>query len=118
MGTGDQEGPMANRVQHVVLLRFPKELTPEQERFMRDQVGSWSKEIGGFTKLRLGRDATGKRSRGYQYLLFTEFESEEALSAYFPHPVHKVFSTWVSEHECEVLAFDYALDAVTVLMGD
>jgi heme-degrading monooxygenase HmoA len=102
-------------VQHVVLFRFPRELTADEERWMFDIVGSWPKEIPGFTRLRLGRDVGG-RSGGYDYLLLTEFESDEAMQAYFPHPRHQEFAKWVAEMQTEVLRNDYPLDDSTSLL--
>jgi hypothetical protein len=66
-------------MQHVVLFKFPRKLTTARNG------GLWPKEIPGFTRLRLGRDVGG-RSGGYDYLLLTEFESVEAMEAYFPYP--------------------------------
>jgi hypothetical protein len=109
---------MRGLIQHVVLFRFPTELTGEEEREALDQIRSWPAEIGGFTKLRFGRDLTGDRSQGYQYLLFTEFESDQALADYLPHPVHQRFSRWVAERGCQTLAFDYRLDEATAIAGD
>ena len=103
-------------MQHIVLFRFPRALSEPDEREMWEQVRAWPKEIPGFTRLQLGKDVGG-RSGGYQYLLLTEFESEEAMRAYFPHPVHQRFSDWVFSRDCEVLRFDYPLDAESALFG-
>jgi hypothetical protein len=97
---------MPGAIQHVVLFRFPRELTRDEEEEALGQIRSWPAQIGGFTKLRFGRDLTGDRSQGYQYLPFTEFESEQALAAYHPHPVHQRFSRWVADRGCETLAVD------------
>jgi hypothetical protein len=109
---------MANRIQHVVLFRFPRELTHEEDRYMWGQVRRWPAEIGGFTKLRFGKDITGARNRGHQYLLFEEFQDDEHMQAYFPHPVHQEFAKWVADRGCETLAFDYELDDSTVVVPD
>jgi len=102
------------RVQHVVLLKFPRELTADEERWMFDVVGAWPKEIPGVTRLRLGKDVGG-RAGGYEYLLLTEFESAEAMEAYFPHPKHQEFASWVADMRTDVLRNDYALDESTSL---
>jgi hypothetical protein len=107
---------MTSRVQHVVLFRFPTELTEDEVAEMRARIRSWPERIGGFTGLRFGPDPTGERTQGFQYLLFEEFESREALDAYQPHPVHREFTTWVADRHAETLAFDYALDADTVVV--
>lgn len=105
------------RIQHLVLFRFPQELAPEDEREMFEQVRTWPEAIGGFTRLRLGRDKSG-RSRGYSHALLVEFEDAEAESAYHPHPVHQAFGSWVAERGCEVLALDYVLDDNTRIVDD
>jgi heme-degrading monooxygenase HmoA len=107
---------MAERVQHVVLFRFPRELTAEEEADMFDQVRRWPDTISGFTGLRLGRDVSG-RSDGYQYLLLTEFESEEVHQAYYSQPAHRAFSDWVFSRDCEVIRVDYRLDERSLMLG-
>jgi heme-degrading monooxygenase HmoA len=103
------------RIQHVVLFKFPRRLTTDEQRWMLDVVAAWPKEIPGFTRLRLGKDVGG-RSGGYEYLLLTEFESAEAMEAYFPHPKHQEFAKWVAEMQTEVLRNDYLLDDSTSLL--
>jgi hypothetical protein len=108
---------MTGAVQHVVLFQFPRELTPEEEAAAVAQIRSWPSLIGGFTRLRFGRDRSqGARTRGFQYLLFAEFADQEKLRAYFPHPVHQRFSDWVAERGCVTLAFDYDLDGQTSIV--
>jgi Stress responsive A/B Barrel Domain len=107
---------MVERMQHVVLFKFPQDLTEDDERYMFEHVGSWPEKIGGFTRLRLGADVSG-RSRGHQYLLFAEFEDEDRYREYFPHPVHQEFSDWVHARDCEVLALDYPLSERHRMIG-
>jgi len=107
---------MAGVVQHVVLFKFPRGLTPEEEADMFDQVRRWPDTIPGFTGLRLGRDVAG-RAGGYDYLLLTEFESEDAHQAYYGEPAHRAFSDWVFSRDCEVIRVDYPLDETTLMVG-
>jgi heme-degrading monooxygenase HmoA len=104
-------------MQHVVLFHFPTDLSEEDEREMAAMVREWPANIPGFTKLRFGKDASG-RSRGYQYLLLTEFESNERMQAYFPHPVHRAFADWIYARGCEVLAADYPVNEASLMLGD
>lgn len=106
---------MPVKAQHVVLFKFADELTPEEEAEMFKRVAAWPESISGFTGLRLGRDVSG-RSGGFQYLLFTEFESEEAHQAYYSQPAHVAFSEWVFERGCEVIRMDYALQEGNLLL--
>lgn len=105
-------------LQHIVLFSFPADLCAEDDREMRDQVASWATEIATMGRLRFGTDLTGARTRGHQYLLYTEFPDEAALQAYRDHSVHQRFLAWITERSCTPLAFDYPIDATTVLMPE
>lgn len=106
---------MAQRAQHVVLFKFPQPLTADEEAEMFRRVKAWPDEIPGFTGLRLGKDVGG-RSGGYDYLLLTEFESEEAHQAYYPQPAHQAFAEWVGERKAEVIRVDYPLTEETLFL--
>ena len=106
---------MSGRVQHVVLFKFPRELSADEEREMLAHVRAWPDEIPGFTGLRFGKDVSG-RSGGFGYLLLTEFESEEAHRAYYTQPTHVAFSEWVHARDCELIRVDYPLTEETLLL--
>lgn len=103
------------RAQHVVLFKFPRALSQDEEREMFEQVRAWPETIEGFTGLRFGRDVSG-RNEGYGYLLLTEFESEEAHQAYYSQPAHVAFSEWVFSREPQVIRVDYPLDDETLML--
>jgi Stress responsive A/B Barrel Domain len=105
-------------LQHIVLFKFPRELTADEDAKLRAMVASWPELIGTMTKVRLGTDLTGARTRGYSHLLYTEFPDFDTMTAYRAHPVHVEFLSFVSELGCEPLAFDYVLDSQTVLMPE
>jgi hypothetical protein len=105
-------------LQHIVLFSFPQPLKAAEEEQMRAMIASWPKEIGTMTKVRFGRDITGARTRGYDYLLYTEFPDLETMSRYREHPVHQQFNGWITERDCTPLAFDYYLDERTVLASE
>ena len=100
-------------LQHIVLMKFPRPLSAEEDATLRTMVASWPEEIGTMTELRFGGDLTGERARGYQYLLVTVFPDADTLAAYVAHPVHQELVTFLNEHDCERLAFDYYLDDAT-----
>lgn len=102
-------------LQHIVLFSFPRPLDAREEEEMRAMIASWPREIGLATKVRFGRDITGARTRGYDYLLYTEFADMETVARYREHPVHQRFNAWIMERDCTPLAFDYYLDDKTVL---
>lgn len=105
-------------LQHIVLFSFPRPLEAAEEEQMRAMIASWPEEIGLMTKCRFGTDITGARTRGYGYLLYTEFADMETMVRYRDHPVHQRFSDWITERDCTPLAFDYYLDERTVLAAE
>ncbi|HEX9623283.1 MAG TPA: Dabb family protein [Streptosporangiaceae bacterium] len=105
-------------LQHIVLFSFPRALSEEEAADMRAMVASWPSQIGLMTKCRFGTDLTGARTRGYGYLLYTEFPDVAALGEYRAHPVHQRFFDWLMEHDCTPLAFDFYLGEDTVLMPE
>lgn len=102
-------------VQHIVLFSFPSELSAPDWAEMQRQVRAWPELIGTMTALRIGPSLNVERTRGYQYLMYSEFPDLPALLAYQQHPVHMQFFRWVMERDCTPLAFDYLLDEQTVI---
>lgn len=103
---------MADRAQHVVLFSFPRELTADEERHMSESVRTWPQTIDGITGLRFGKDAGG-RNKGYSYLLWTEFETEEAHQSYYSQPAHVAFGDWIKEHGADIIRVDYPVNDAT-----
>ncbi len=103
-------------LQHVVLFSFPAEPTARQVEDIRSSVAGWPGVIPGIRALRFGSDLTNARTRGYQFLLYMEFDNEDDLRTYQAHPVHQQFLAWVIENDITPLAFDYHLTAETVLL--
>jgi hypothetical protein len=101
-------------IQHIVLLRFPTQLSDADERELLEQVRAWPSEIGGFNDLRLGRNLDGDRP-GYQYSLLVEFPDQEAADRYLPHPVHRSFAAWLGERGCEAVVADFLLEDPAVI---
>ncbi|MCY0879667.1 MAG: Dabb family protein [Firmicutes bacterium] len=96
-------------LQHIVLIKFPRELSRDERAWIDQLISRWPAEIGGITRLHWGQDVSG-RSRGYQLALVMEFASEEAARRYHPHPLHQEFAQWVGQQGGEVLAFDFPID--------
>ena len=51
------------------------------------------------TRCRLGTDVAGARTRGYSYLLYTEFPDFDTMTAYRDHPVHQAFLAWLNKRD-------------------
>lgn len=105
-------------LQHIVLFSFPEDLSADDWAEMVRQVRAWPAEIGGIDAIRLGPSINNERTRGHQYLLYTEFTDEDALVRYQKHPVHQNFLTWVIDRKCAPIAFDYHLDANTTILPE
>jgi hypothetical protein len=103
-------------LQHIVLFSFPEEPSAEDATDMRNHILGWCGVIPNIRTIRFGRDITGARTRGYQYLLYMEVADIPALQAYQQHPVHQKFLRWVLDRDCTPLAFDYHLDESTVVL--
>lgn len=95
-----------SRLQHVVLVKFPRSLTEAEVEFIDDLLGRWKSVIPGIESYHWGLDVSG-RSRGYQWGLVMEFENAAVAAAYQPHPLHQEFAQWVAKEGGEVLAFDF-----------
>ncbi len=102
-------------LQHIVLFSFTDELDASDEHELFTRVREWPGRIGGIDAIRLGRSISLDRTRGYQYLLYMELADEAALGDYQRHPVHRDFGSWVVDKGGAALAFDYHLDASTVI---
>ncbi|MGH9295551.1 MAG: Dabb family protein, partial [Acidimicrobiales bacterium] len=103
-------------LQHVVLFSFAPELCEKDEAEMLSQIRSWPELIGGIDELRVGRSSSTERTRDYSHLMYMVVADEEALRAYQRHPLHEAFAAFVVERGGTVLAFDYNLDAETVVL--
>jgi heme-degrading monooxygenase HmoA len=106
---------METRAQHVVLFKFPRELSAPEEEEMVRHVRGWPDSIPGFTGLRFGKDVGG-RSGGYDYLLLTEFENEAAHQSYYSQPSHQAFAEWVAARDAKVIRVDYELDDESLIL--
>ncbi len=65
-------------------------------------------KIPGLLHLELGLDFSGKESAG-DIILYTEFESREALSAYQGHPAHVAVGKIVRPRTCDRRMIDYEI---------
>jgi hypothetical protein len=108
--------PGSDRLQHVVLFSFPAGPSAEQAAEIHAYVREWPGVIPGIRALRFGEALFTERARGYQYLLYMEFDSVDDLRSYQAHPVHQKFLSWVIDSNITPLAFDYFLTEEAVLL--
>jgi hypothetical protein len=103
-------------LQHIVLFSFPIEPSAEQQDQIGTYIAEWPAAIPGIRALRFGPPLFDDRARGYQYLLYMEFDSVDDMRTYQAHPVHQKFLAWVIDNKITPLAFDYYLSDETVLL--
>ena len=65
-------------------------------------------KIPGLTHLELGFDFSGKDSAG-DIVLYSEFETKEALSVYQHHPAHVAVGKIVRPRTCDRRMIDYEI---------
>jgi hypothetical protein len=91
--------------EHVALIKFPRDLTPDEVGWIDGLLGEWPTTIGGMRSLRWGFDVSG-RAQGYTFGIVITFESAEAAEAYQPHPRHQEFAQWARSVGGDVLVVD------------
>jgi hypothetical protein len=109
----------ATILQHVVLFGFPSALSQDETHEFDRLIRSFPLEIGSMRDLRIGQDLhlVGDRSQGFQYLMEMEFADVATFRAYRAHPAHVRLSEFIRARDCRVLAFDYFVDAMTVIQS-
>ena len=94
--------------QKVVLFRFPKVLSREEELEFDERLRLFVPEIPGIKELSIGRDISG-RANGYTHGLLIRFGTKQAYEQYHPHPTHQAFAAFVYQRNCEILSFNFPL---------
>ena len=101
-------------LQHVVLFRFPVELSESEVDEMRSQLAAFVTEIEPVQTVRFGPTLMPDWARGYQVLLYMELTDWDGLQTYLSHPAHGVFGKWTVDRGCEPVAFDYFIEQATL----
>jgi hypothetical protein len=99
-------------IKHIVCWRLLNRTKPLEENAdviaiktaLEDLLG----KIPGLLHLELGLDFSGKESAG-DIVLYTEFESREALLAYQEHPAHVEVGKIVRPRTCKRRMIDYEI---------
>ena len=93
-------------VQKVVLMRFPKGLTPQESEELLALCRSL-KAIPGVRRVVVGQDVA-EGTQGFSYCFLIRFISVEAYNNYAPHPAHIQLRDFVVEQpEHDVIGFNF-----------
>ncbi len=75
-------------------------------KLMQEMFAGLRGKIPGMLKLETGIDFS-KTEASYDVMLYTEFESKEALAGYQAHPDHKALMPFISEVRVGRMLVDY-----------
>ncbi|MDI9334207.1 MAG: Dabb family protein [Cytophagales bacterium] len=75
-------------------------------RLMQEMFAGLRGKIPGMLKLETGIDFS-KTDASYDVMLYTEFESREALAGYQAHPEHKALMPFIAEARVNRMLVDY-----------
>ena len=94
-------------VEHLVLLKFAEDATPEQiDAFMAGAKGLQGK-IDGIVDLTVGPNFTD-RSQGHTHGVCVRFRDRAALEHYLPHPEHvDVVENYIKPIADNIIVLDY-----------
>jgi len=92
--------------QKVVLIKFTRGLTGDEERELLDLCRSL-KAVPGVTTLVVGQDQE-EGTQGFRYCFLIRFESEEAYKGYPAHPTHiRLRDFVVARDDQDVIGFNF-----------
>ncbi len=93
-------------VKHIVIWKLPEENKKENALFLKEKLEALNGQIPGMIKLELGVDFSKMDISG-DIVLYSEFETKEALDAYQVNPLHKEAAKYVRELAVERRIVDY-----------
>ena len=96
-------------IQHIVLLRWKAEASPEAADRAMAELLKLRDKIPGIVELSCGVNFA-ERSNGYTHGFTVRFTNRAALDAYLLHPEHqRVVQNFINPIRADVLVFDYEL---------
>jgi hypothetical protein len=95
--------------EHIVCFKFNEKYTPAREAELVSALQGFKGQIPGIVEVTAGVNVTEETNNihGYTLGLRVTFESQEALRAYGPHPVHQQFVTLLDGIVDNVIVIDY-----------
>ncbi|MFE1744136.1 Dabb family protein [Coleofasciculus sp. H7-2] len=96
------------QIQHMVLLKFKPEITPEKIADLLSQLGELQQLIPGITYYAGGAYSSHEGlNQGYNHGFLMTFESADARDAYLPHPEHERVKSAILECLDDAIIFDF-----------
>lgn len=95
-------------INHIILFKFKKYLTPPQISDLIEQIRKLSEFFPGIQNFSWGpRNSSESDAEGFEYGLFLQFDSEETRKQYFAHPLSPEISKNFAKALISALSFDY-----------
>jgi hypothetical protein len=96
------------KIQHMVLLKFKPEVTPEKISHLFGLLGELQQLIPGITYYSGGSYSSDEGlNQGYTHGFLITFESIATRDAYLPHPEHERVKAELLLYIDSVIAFDF-----------
>lgn len=96
------------QIQHMVLLKFKPEITPEKIADLLSQLGELQQLIPGITYYAGGAYSSHEGlNQGYNHGFLMTFESVDARDTYLPHPEHERVKSAILECLDDAIIFDF-----------
>lgn len=97
-------------IKHIVMWRLKESANgntrSENALLIKEKLEALNGKIPGLIKLEVGLDIL-KTDSSSDIVLYSEFESQDALNGYQEHPLHKALMPFVQEARSERRVVDY-----------
>ena len=98
----------AEKLQHVVCLKFKSTATPEGIKKVEDAFRGLKDKISQMANLEWGTNVSKeKRDKGFTHCFIVTFKSEQDLDTYIAHPDHKAFGKTLGPVLEDVFVIDF-----------
>ena len=100
-------------IKHIVLWRLNEDAYGNDKQanaqILKEKLLSMKGKVDGLLKIEVGFDFSNEKD-SCDVVLYSEFESKEALHQYQIHPDHEEIKKWLSEVRFERRVVDYEAD--------
>lgn len=97
-------------IKHIVLWRLKDSASGRSKKenaiLLREKLLSMKDKVSGIINIEVGFDFSNE-TESSDIVLYSEFESLEALQKYQAHPEHQAIKQWLSEVRYERRVIDY-----------
>ncbi len=99
-------------IKHIVFWRLNETAYGKSKHFnaqtLKDKLLAMKGKVNGLLKMEVGFDFS-KEEDSCDVVLYSEFETKEALHQYQIHPDHKEIKKWINEVRYERRVLDYEI---------